>query len=841
MAKKILYLIDATALCYRAFYALKDLKTSYGQPTNAVYGFLAMFRKILKAHSPAYMGVCFDVSRKTFRQEKFAEYKIQRPPMPDELSSQIPLIKQIIGAYGIALLEKEGYEADDIIAALSRQAALHRFQTVIVSSDKDMLQLVDETTTVVSPGGAEETVYTQREVRARFGVPPQGIPELIGLIGDKVDNIPGVPGIGEKTGCRLLQEYGTLERLFAGLSSVKGEKLRRSLQEYEQQVYMSRDLARLQSAIDFSVEWDLLKIGSPDTGALMRIFTQLEFRKYLLELQPADQVQQQAAGFLTDDQFGKACAQDATLFLLEQDGIDALFGRLKEEVFRFDPQGACAVRILADERIRKAGHDLKSLKVSLARRGIALNGLFFDTMIAAYVLNPGHSSYALKDLEWEYGSGAGVAQESTGRIERLYRVLSDRLREAALEKLFFDLEMPLVSVLAEMETAGISLDREFLAGLSREAGSRLEQLTRQIHAEAGCECNINSPKQLREVLFGRLGLPVVKKTKTGPSTDEEVLRALSEHHLLPRLLLEYRQLAKLKTTYIDALPVLCDEHSGRLHTSFNQTGTQTGRLSSSNPNLQNIPVKTEAGRQIRKALVSSDESHVLVACDYSQIELRILAHLCEDEELCRAFGAHKDIHKATAALIYGVEEPEVTGEMRDVAKRVNFGIVYGLTSYGLSRDLGISVVEAQSFIDAYFLRYPGVGRFVEDQIRQAEQSGFVTTILGRRRYLPGINDKNMGIRQFAQRQAVNTPVQGSAADLIKSAMLCIHGDLKRRVLRSRMILQVHDELVFDTPLEEVAEMVACARMNMEGVIQLKVPVKVDIKTGRNWLEMEMVS
>lgn len=841
MSKKVLYLIDATAFCYRAFYALGDLATSYGQPTNAIYGFLTMFNKLIKEKKPEYMGICFDVSRKTFRQEKFAEYKIQRPAMPEGLSSQIPLIKEIIAAYGIALFEKEGWEADDVIASLSRRARAAGFETVIVSSDKDILQLVDDATVVLSPGKQEETVYTEQAVRERFGVPPGRISDLLALVGDKVDNIPGVPGVGEMTAVKLLKQYGTLDNVFDNLESMKQEKLRDTLRAHKQQAYMSRELVALDETLAFDLDPESLRIGRPDTGALIELFRRFEFKRLLKEVQPTEEAYELDIQQYNDDTLGKFLQQAVQCLIIARDSSGALIGRCAGEVFRFQAQGRYAAELLGRADIRKVGHDLKALKVWLNSLGIRLEGIFFDTMIAAYVLNPGHSSYALSDLEWEYISHSMQPAEITGRIARLQETLSERMKSLSLEALFNDVEMPLVDVLAQMEIAGITLDEKFLSQLSVDMGRRLDTLTRDIHEAAGCQFNINSPKQLREVLFVRLKLPVVKKTKTGPSTDEEVLRTLAQEHPLAELLLEYRQLAKLKTTYIDALPALIDKRTLKLHTSFNQTGTETGRLSSSNPNLQNIPVKTDSGRLIRKALIASDSRHLLISCDYSQIELRILAHLCEDEALCRAFRQKKDIHRATAALIFGIEESGVSDQMRDAAKRVNFGIIYGLTAYGLSRDLRIPVAEAQHFIDAYFLRYPGVSGYINTQIEQARRDGYVTTLLGRRRYIPEINSKNMGIRQFAERQAVNTPVQGSAADLIKLAMVRLGDESCSLRLNSRMVLQVHDELVFDSPQKEADRMIQLARGIMEGVLELKVPLEVDIKTGPNWLDMEKIT
>ncbi|MDD2752881.1 MAG: DNA polymerase I, partial [Candidatus Omnitrophica bacterium] len=516
-----------------------------------------------------------------------------------------------------------------------------------------------------------------------------------------------------------------------------------------------------------------------------------------------------------------------------------------KKIFRLEKKAAQLKKALSDVKLKKIGHDLKKSRVVLAKSGLELAGMYFDTMIAAYLVNPSAGGFDLADLAWNnFKEGLNRQTLAPSRaidlVIRLRPKLEKELQERELLKLFFDLEMPLAEVLAEMEINGIKLDLRVLKELSLELDKRLAQLIRQIYDLSGSEFNINSPKQLREILFEKLKLPIVKRSKTGPSTDEEVLRKLSLKHELPGLILEYRQLMKLKTTYVDTLPDLVDPDSGRIHASFNQTTTETGRLSSTNPNLQNIPVKTDIGSKIRAAIVVSEKDNFLLSYDYSQIELRILAHLCADQTLVASFKEEKDIHKITAALIYGIDEKDVTNPMREVAKRINFGIVYGLSSYGLSRDLGIPVDQAQSFIDAYFLRYPGVKTYIEQQIKKVEELGFVTTILGRRRYLPEIHNKNLNIRQLAQRQAVNTPIQGSASDLIKLAMVDIHREIKKQRLKSKMLIQIHDELVFEVPQDELQISSALVKERMENVLKLDVPIRVSIKKGKNWQDMEEV-
>jgi len=841
-----LYLIDATAFCYRAFYALKSLSTSSGQPTNAVYGFLNMFNKITKGHKPDYIAACFDVSRDTFRSKKFAEYKIQRPPMPDGLGSQIALIKELLEAYGVAVLEKEGFEADDIIAYFANKAAESKTQVVVVSSDKDMLQLVGKQVSVFNPYKDDGIVYDEAKVKEVFGVQPQQIADLIALMGDSADNIPGVEGIGQKTAVKLISEFGSLDKLLRHVDKVNPEKIRQSILESIEKIKLNKELVHLGVSLDMDFDLEKLRATEPDIEKLTGLFKKLEFKRFLKALPGQSPVSSQ------DVKLCACKAQEIRSLSAKQREL-TVCGETKDSMVFAAGDKFCKFtdsqddqELLSDPRVKKVGHDLKKLKVSLAKENLILDGLYFDTMIAAYLLNPSKPGYQLEDVSFDFlgGQFLGAGQVNPAAcaeaVLKLKPLLEEQLKEKGLYELFSTLEMPLVAVLAGMEEAGIKIDLKLLKQLSQDIAARLVKLIAEIYETSGTEFNINSPKQLGEVLFGKLKLPVIKRTKTGPSTNEDVLRQLSQKHKLPELLLEYRQLTKLKSTYIDALPLLVDARSGRLHTSFNQTGTETGRLSSSNPNLQNIPIKTDIGKHIRRAIIACDKKHCLVSCDYSQIELRILAHLSADETLIEAFHKGEDIHRATAALIYETPEDRVEDKMREIAKRVNFGILYGQTAFGLGKDLDISVNQAQDFIDAYFLRYPKVKLYVDQQVKNAEDNGFVTTLLGRRRYIPEIKSKNQGLRLFAQRQAVNTPIQGSASDLIKLAMVKIDGELKDNNLKARMILQIHDELVFELPHAELGLLVKIARECMEHVLELKVPVRVDIKKGDNWLEMEPI-
>ena len=845
MTEKSLFLIDATAFCYRAFYALSGLSTSAGQPTNAVYGFLNILNKILKEQKPDYLICCFDVSRDTFRLAKFAQYKMQRSEMPDDLSSQIPIIKEIVSAYGIPISEKKGFEADDVIAELARKGSAKKMRVTIVSSDKDILQLVDSRISVFNPYKDDGVLYDVEKVKELFGVSPKMTADIIALMGDVADNIPGVPGVGEKTAGKLIFEFGSLDKLLKNVAKVKPDKIREAILGHLERVKLNRELINLNEQVGMELDLKKAKLGQPDYKELGRIFKRLEFKSLLKELPDMQDEIPEVKLHNSNPAELKDLLKHTEELSLYGDKKEDLSFAIEDKIFSGQSSGEELNTAISNGRIKKTGYDLKKLKVSLFKQGLILNGLDFDVMIAAYLLNPSRSSYALTDLALENLSEfireeSLEAKKALSLVIKLKPMLRAALEEKGLLQLFVELEMPLVSVLSQMEQEGIKLDLKLLKELSRDIEKRLIKLIADIYEVSGTQFNINSPKQLGQVLFEKLALPVIKKTKTGPSTDEEVLRRLSEKHALPALLLEYRQLTKLKNTYVDALPKLVDPETGKVHTSFNQTGTETGRLSSSNPNLQNIPIKTDIGAKIRQAIIASGKDHCLLSCDYSQIELRVLAHLCGDKTLVEAFHKNQDVHRLTASLIYNVSEAEVVDNMREVAKRVNFGIVYGQSAYGLSKDLAIPINQAQDFIDAYFLRYPKVRGFIDAQINKAKTDGFVTTLMGRRRYIPEINSKNMGIRQFAERQAVNTPIQGTASDLIKLAMVKISKQIKDNSLESKMILQIHDELVFDLPVAELKVLTRMVKEEMEQVKKLDVPIKIDMKKGKNWLDMEAV-
>ena len=781
------FLIDAHGLCYRAFYAVKALKNSKGQPTNAVFGFCNILRKLLADCKPTHVAVCFDVGKPTHRQKKFVDYKIQRQAMPDDLVVQMKFIRDLVSAYGFPIFELEGFEADDVMATLALRFAKKNVDVFIATEDKDMAQLVNEHIKLYSP--RQERVIEAQDVVEKFGVSPDQITDYIALAGDASDNIPGVKGIGEVGACKLIGEFKSLEGIYKHIDQVTPAKLQEKLMVSRPEAIMSKELATLDAKVPLDVDLDDLAYPQPDRDKLYAIFNELEFRKLAQEYAPLDAVPEVPAGDLKT--WVETSLDGKPVFIV---------------------------------------YDLKSLRKAgqVSERQLKLE--VFDVYLADYLLAGGQGQYHLPALR----------ANDDGMLE-LCTVQKRLLKEQGLELLFYDVEMPLSSVLFEMEANGVRLDVDVLKELSKECDVRIAQLEESLYKIAGTPFNVNSPKQLSEILFERLKLPPVKKIKTGFSTNEEVLTKLSSQHPLPALILEYRQMAKLKSTYIDALPLLVDAKTHRLHATFNQTGAETGRLSSNNPNLQNIPIRTDFGQRIRKAFVPYAKGHVLLSADYSQIELRILAILAEDEELKKACRGEGDIHRYTASLMFEVPENKVDEKMRYAAKRINFGIIYGMSAFGLAKDLDVSIAQAQDFIDKYFLRYPKVRHFLDGEIQKARDLGYVSTLFGRRRYLPDIHNRNMGLRQFAERQAINAPMQGTAADIIKIAMVKVSRHMAQQKLSSTMIMTVHDELVFDVPKEELKTMESLVQQEMEGAMNLSVPMKTSVKVGPNWLEMEKIS
>ena len=872
MADSTLFLIDGNSFCYRAYYAVRALTTSSGQPTNAVFGFVTMLNKLLAEQRPRYLAAAFDLKGPTFRHRRYEQYKIHRKPMPEELISQIPLIKDVLAAYRVPIYEKEGYEADDLLATIATAAAKAGRSVCIITGDKDALQLVNDRIRVANTH-KDGLIYDEAAVRQRYGVEPRRMVDLMALMGDATDNIPGVPGIGEKTAVELIKQFGTLDTLLERQAEVAKPSVRQLLRQYGDQARLSRELATMDTRVPIGVALEALAVREPDVERLAALYQRLEFRSLLKQLpvQPS-----RVEGKTTYRRVDDATALERLLQTIRRAGRVACSTQLTEAspargrlagcavscadgeawFIALSGEGAAGGRALAalwhDPKVLKIGHDLKTLVTALAHDDVALAPPISDLMVASYLISPSKASHTVEDLTLEYlqrriaplsehgqrtWEEACLAADLVGQLEPR---LAQELKRRQLETLYRDVELPLVTVLAEMERTGVAVDREYLQKVSRHFGKELTALAAAIYEAAGTTFNINSPKQLAEVLFGRLKLPVVKRTKTGPSTDVEVLEYLAATHPLPERLLRYRELSKLQSTYVEALPGLIDPETQRIHASFNQAVAATGRLSSSNPNLQNIPIRTEEGRKIRKAFVPGQRGWRLLAADYSQIELRILAHLSEDAALIAAFQRGEDVHVRTASLIFNVKPKEVDAAMRATAKTVNFGVIYGISPFGLAKQLRIDQAVAKAFIDAYFARYPKVRQYMDAQIAFARQHGYVTTLFHRRRYLPEIASKDNAVRQFAERMAINTPVQGTAADLIKLAMVHLHRRLHEGRLAARLLIQVHDELVLECPTDEVKRVAGLVRHEMTQALSLRVPIEVSVEAGKNWLDLEPV-
>lgn len=885
------YIIDGTAYAYRAYHAISGLMTSTGIPSNAIYGFTTMLLKLLRQERPEYMAVVFDAGGSEKREELFQDYKANRPDTPDDFIQQIPYIIEITTALGIRFIEIEGVEADDIIGTLARMAEKEGIDVQIFTSDKDMLQLVSERVKVRSIH-RESFIYDEERVKERFGVEPKRIPDLLGLMGDPVDNIPGVKGIGVKTALPLIQRYDTLENLLDHLDEIERRSIREKLRSGAEMAKLSKELATIDVDVPIELALEDFRVKGPDREKLLDLFLQLEFNSLLDEIKALRPDEEESAleyhTVMTeedlDELIGKIERADEFAIDLETTSLDPMKAEIVGISISVKPREAYYIPLyhsyigapellpkkLVLEKLRpyiespgygKIGQNIKYDLEVLWQSGLKMQGLSFDTMLASYVLNPTashdltslamvHLNRTVTSIDKLIGKGKDQISMSQVSVEDVSRyacedaevtyelkpVLEGKLREQGLESVFRDIEMPLVPILADMEMTGVKVDVDYLRGLSREMGEKLKELADRIYELAGEEFNIGSPKQLGRILFEKLKLPRKRRTKTGYSTNEQVLRSLAQLHDLPALVLEYRHFSTLKSTFVDNLPQLINHKTGRIHTDFNQAATATGRLSSSNPNLQNIPVRSEEGREIRRAFIPSQEGWVLLVADYSQIELRILAHITGDERLVDAFRKGLDIHSATASLIFDVPLDQVTPDMRRRAKTINFGIIYGMGAHRLSQELKISFNEARQFIESYFKTYPGIQSYLERTVKDALEKGYVTTLLGRRRYIPELRSAKQVTAEYGKRLAVNTPVQGSAADIIKLAMIRIYDYLKSSGKRAKMILQVHDELVFDLPEDEVDEMKDKVREIMEGVLPMKVPLKVDVNVGANWLE-----
>ncbi len=878
MSAKRLFLIDGMSHIYRAFFAIRNLSNSKGLPTNAVYGFTAMLRRIIKEQKPDYIGVALDLEGPTVRHEKYEKYKATRKPMPPDLTQQIPYIKRICEVFRVPVVSYSGYEADDVIGTLSSKAAAKGLDAVIVTSDKDMLQLVSERVWVFDPM-KDNLILDSRKVEEKMGVRPDQVADLLGLWGDAVDNIPGAPGIGEKGAKELIQTYGSLESVLAHWREVKRKTYQESLRDNVDQILMSRQLATIEKDLPIELDLSSLTLCEPDRPSAFELFSELEFKSLMEEFvdEEPEKRPPTKGEWLADssdpEKFLSRLSESSKLFFEIRSSEGAL-GRKSAEVGCVKGESGDAFLLdLKDKRqaslwqklvlsgsgAKKICWDSKLFLLCHEAAGIPVADPPDDVMLMAFLTSPNSGDYSLKrwamDLlhitlpdEKAVGQGSLLsepekASDSLGRkldaVEQLYEALNPRLDELGLRDLYEKMELPLVPALADMETAGVRIDRGMLQQMSSSMEKKLQEVTGKIYQEAGTEFNVNSTKQLGEVLFEKLNLPIIKKTRKtgGYSTDQAVLEELAQTYEMPKLILEYRQISKLKSTYVDALPALINPRTGRVHTSFNQTGAATGRLSSSDPNLQNIPIRSELGRLIRGAFVP-EKGNLLISADYSQVELRILAHLSQDEVLIDAFRAGEDIHERTAREVFSEQELLNRAECRRRAKVINFGIVYGLSAFGLSQTLGISREDAQAFIDAYFKRYRGVRAWLDNTIEEVRRTGQAKTLFGRIRPIPDIHSKDYNIRNFAERTAVNSPIQGTAADIIKIAMIRIHKALKNMRLSTKILLQVHDELVLEAPVAEVEKTSILVREEMENAATLLAPLKVDLNVAGNWMDMK---
>ena len=903
-----IYLIDAMSFIFRAYHAMarqRPMSTRTGVPTAATFVFVNMLRKLRDDFSPEYLAAVFDVGQPTFRNEQaqaitairkfdiktqtfkeveYGGYKANRKEMPPDLVQQVPYIRRALEGYRIPILQLAKYEADDVIGTLARKAADESYEVFVVSSDKDMLQLVGDKVCVLNPP-KDNLICDAAKVEEILGVPPERVVDVMALRGDSVDNIPGAPGIGDKGSLEIIRRFGSVEQALERAAEVEKKSYRESLQNNRDNILTSKQLVTIDTDVAVDLDVPAMKVGEPDIAGLRALFAELEFSTLLKELLPVAEVgegdyreiktraelDEYLGGLAAGQLLAIAIPSEHTDAVEEEESIEepepAQSGFLPlqaaeepaaavplERIALSVAVGSGAIVVLSDkalsgrvknllegEATAKTIHDLKTALHHFSTQGIALTGIRHDPMLYSYLLNPTYSSHALPDaalrrFNLKMSGNLAEAADLTGRLATALR---KEVEDEGLISVYDEIDVPLVPVLARMEEAGVKIDTAALARMSTKLEREIEAKAQDIYQRCGMQFNVNSPKQLGDVLFNKLGLPMPVKYGKGKkiSTAVDVLEGLAEEHEIPRLVLDYRQLTKLKSTYVDALPILIRNSSGRLHTTFGQTGTATGRLSSTNPNLQNIPIRTELGREIRAAF-TAEPGHILLAADYSQIELRLLAHFSKDKLLVEAFRRGDDIHTLTASQVFGVPPLMVTDENRRAAKVVNFGIVYGLSPFGLSQNLGIEPSEAKKFIDAYFERYSGVRAFIDTTLEQARSDGKVKTLFGRIRPIPDINSKNSNQRGFAERTAVNTPLQGTAADLIKLAMIRIDGEIQKRGLKSRMTLQVHDELVFEVPESEVDGMKKLVREQMENVRELEVPLLVEIGVGSNWRDLE---
>ena len=875
--KNKLILIDGNSIAYRAFFALPLLNNDKGVYTNAVYGFTTMLMRLLEQEKPTHIMVAFDAGKTTFRHETYKEYKGGRQKTPPELSEQFPLLRQLLDALQIKHYELENYEADDIIGTLSKRANEKDWEVQVISGDKDMLQLVSENVKVkvTKKGISDVATYTPSSLKEEMEITPEQVIELKALMGDKSDNIPGVPGVGQKTAAKLLKQYETLENLYEHVEEVSGKKLKENLTNHKEDAFMSRELATINQSAPVEIEIDDVAYEGYQEDKVRDMFLELGFQSLLNRIDGEEEQQEEkeleSISYEVIDMVTKDILADKSAFHMEILGdnyhTEKIHGAaiVNEKGNYFIPVAALEEskdfkEWIENQEATKVVFDAKKITVLLNRLGMSVEGITFDLLLASYIVDPSENNHDIPAIshrfdekqvlfdEEVYGKGAKlklpadekVWQEHIVRKTSLILTLEEKLHQSLEENkqldLLLDLELPLAVVLGEMEALGVKADRARLEEMGSELKKRLETLEKEIQELAGEPFNVNSPKQLGPILFEKLELPVIKKTKTGYSTAADVLEQLEGKHPIIEKLLLYRQLKKLDSTYIEGLLKVIDKENQKIHTRFNQALTQTGRLSSIEPNLQNIPIRIEEGRKIRQAFIPSEEGWKILAADYSQIELRVLAHIAKDEKLQQAFKDDMDIHTRTAMEVFHVSEDEVTSDMRRQAKAVNFGIVYGISDYGLSQNLGITRKEAKIFIDRYLESYEGVKQYMKDIVQQAKQDGYVTTLLHRRRYLPEITSRNFNLRSFAERTAMNTPIQGTAADIIKLAMVELDKQIKENNLSSRLLLQVHDELILEVPENELEETQQLVVKVMEQALELAVPLKVDVSYGETWYD-----
>ena len=887
---KTLFLIDGSAYIHRAYHAIRGLSNSKGLPTNAVFGFSRMLVKLLEEQTPEYAAMVFDAKGPTFRHKIYKEYKANRPPMPEDMSVQIPYIKDITAGFNFSVIEMTGYEADDLIGTLAHIAEEAGYFVVMVTGDKDFLQLVTVNSIIWDP--MKDMKIDAGVVREKYGIEPHQMIDVMGLSGDTSDNIPGVPGIGQKTALSLIQNFGSMEQLYEQVDKITKKKQHENLVKYKDQAFLSRELVKIDTKVPLQFDLQDFELKDPDNAQLSELFKELEFRQLQQTFQGKRDLSKK--NYQSIQSFNAlndliASLKGAGIFALDTETtskdpmkaaiVGLSFSIKPDEAFyipcahnyegvpeQLDLQDVLKLMkpVLENQEIKKIGQNIKYDWMVLSRHGINLSGVMSDTMLASYLINPSKRAHGLDQIALDFLDHKTISyKEVTGKDKKItgfnevpleravpyacedaditlmaYNVLMPKINEMDLVELFEKVEMPLIPVLMKVEMTGIFVDKDRLNLLSKSFEHQLNELEKRIYSVAGEEFNIRSSQQLGKILFEKLELPVRKKTKkkTGYSTDVDVLTSLAPLHELPAMILRHRTLAKLKSTYADALIDLINPETGRIHTSYNQTVTATGRLSSSDPNLQNIPVRTEEGREIRRAFVPKKGWH-MVSADYSQIELRILAHYSEDQILIKAFMDDEDIHTRTATEVFQVFPSFIDSELRRQAKIINFGIVYGMSPFGLSKELGISQKMAKSYIDNYFARYKGVKQFIDRAIKDAKESKQTSTLLGRIRFLPDINSSNRNLRQFAERTAINTPIQGTAADLIKLAMIKVDAVFTEKGFQTAMLLSVHDELIFEVPPDELDEAKNLIREIMEGIWDLRVPLKVNVGCGENWAEV----